>query len=210
MTSRFANFILSFTALTAAGCATQSQTAGAECAAVGAGVGYGLCKALGRSDGECAVFAVVGGAVGGLGCYSYASNLEMRRKSLAGKEDNLDARIAYVRGLNEDGEKLNAALREKIDVASKRQGQLLAQVNQGKATSQQLAKERQQIGADLDSARQQALLQQDAFEEAKRYRAKLTRPSPSLDAELARQQQVVAQTQAYVDTLSRLNERVPA
>lgn len=210
MTSRLATSMLSFAVFAAAGCATQSQTAGAECAAVGVGVGYGLCKAFGRSDRECAAFAVVGGAVGGIGCYSYASNLEKRRNSLAGKEDNLDARIAYVRGLNEDGEKLNAALREKVDVASKRQHQLLAQINQGKTTSAQLAKERQQIGADLDSARQQALLQQNAFDEAKRYRAKLTRPSPVLDSELARQQQVVAQTQGYVDTLARLNERVPA
>jgi|UPI0006471F23 DNA repair exonuclease SbcCD ATPase subunit len=202
--------MLSFTAFVAAGCATQSQTAGAECAAVGAGVGYALCKAFGRSDRDCAAFAVVGGGLSGLGCYSYASNLEKRRQGLQGKENNLDARIAYVRGLNEDGEKLNVALREKIEATGKRQEQLLAQVNQGRATSRQLADERRQIGADLDTARRQAQLQQDAFEEAKRYRASLARPSPPLDAALARQQQVVAQTQGHVDTLTRLNERVPA
>lgn len=210
MASRHAFFMLSFATLAAAGCATPSRTAGAECAAVGAGVGFVLCKVFGGSDQGCAAVAAIGGGLGGLGCYGYASSLEKRRESLQGKENDLDARIAYVRGLNEDGEKLNVALREKVEATSRRQDQLLAQVSQGKASSQQLAKERQQIGADLASARQQAALQQGAFEEAKRYRASLVRPSPPLDAELARQQQVVVQTQGYVDTLARLNERVPA
>ena len=188
------------------GCATQEQTASLECGAGAAAAGYLLCKAMGKSDRDCAAFAVVGGGVGAGVCYSYASNLEKRRKQLAGRENDLDAQLQYVRGLNEDGQRLNDELRQRVNVATQRAHELQAQAN--RASASQVAQERQRLDSEVKAAKQQVELQKNALQEVKTFQAKRRTPSADLDAEIAKQDRLLADAQRQVAALASLQERV--
>lgn len=189
-----------------AGCATNQQTASLECGAGGAAVAYVACKALGGTDANCARFAVVGGGVGAVACYSYAGRLEKRRQQLAGQENNLDARLRYVRGLNEDSEKLNAELRGRVEVASKRSDELQAQMSKSRVSADVLAKERSRLDGELKAANDQVALQRDALTEVKTFQAKRT--TADLDAEIAKQDRLLADARRQVETLASFRERV--
>lgn len=189
----------------AAGCATQHQTAVTECAVGGAGLGLVLCKVFGKSDRECAAFIAVGGGLGAGGCHIYATALADRRKQLAGRENDLDAQLQYVRGLNEDVQRLNADLRARVDAATQRSRELAAQVGRGGDSA---ATERRRLDDEVKAANQQVELQKSAFQEAKTYQSKRAAPSPALDAEIARQDRLLADAQRQVATLASLKERV--
>jgi hypothetical protein len=191
-----------------AGCATPEQNASLECGAGGVAVGYVACKLMGNSDASCARFAVVAGGIGAAACYSYASNLEKRRQQLAGHENDLNARLQYVRGLNEDGQKLNSELQTRVAAATRRTGELQAQISQNRASGDQLAKERQRLDDELKNANQQVALQREALSEVKTYRSQRKQPSQDLDAEIAKQDRLLADAQRQVDTLASLRERV--
>jgi hypothetical protein len=190
----------------AVGCATQPQTASLECGVGGVAAAYLVCKALGKSDRDCAGFAVVGGGVGAAVCYSYASNLEKRRKQLAGRENDLDAQLQYVRGLNEDGQRLNTELRQRVDVATKRAQELSAQVGANRASER--AKEKQRLEGEVKAASQQVELQKNAVQEVKSFQDKRRTPSADLDAEIAKQDRLLADAQRQVAALASLQERV--
>lgn len=206
-TSRILLWPLASCALVA-GCATPEQTASLECGAGGAAVAYLACKALGNSDASCARFAVVGAGVGAVACYSYASRLEKRRQQLAGRENDLDARLQYVRGLNEDGQRLNAELRDRVTVATQNTAELSAKVRKNQLSAEQLAKERQRLDGEVKAANQQVALQRDALNEVKTYQVRRKSPSPDLDAEIGKQDRLLADAQRQVEVLASLRERV--
>lgn len=209
MNDRSRLWIAGSSTLLLAACASQPGNSAVEGAAIGGIAGYALCKMAGHSDRDCQRFAVVTGGITAAVMYNYASNLEKRRKELAGRENNLDARIAYVKGLNEDGQKLNEDLRTRVLAADKRTGELLAQVQQNRASAKSLQAARSQLSKDVDAAQQQARSQQEAYDEVRRYRAGLRQPSRALDTEVARQEQIVAETQGHVNQLLSLRERIP-
>jgi DNA-binding PucR family transcriptional regulator len=190
------------------GCATQQQTATVQCGVGGAAIGFLACRLLGNSAERCAAIAAVGAGVGAAACYSYAGNLEKRRKELAGRENDLDARLQYVRGLNEDAEKLNTELSERVALATRRSNELLAQVQAKRASAGELAKERAHLDDELKVANAQVALQRDAATEMKVYRAKRTAPSANLDAQIAQQDRLLAQTERHVETLASTRERI--
>ena len=189
----------------AAGCATQQQTAVAECAVGGAGLGLVLCKVFGKSDRECAAFVAVGTGLGAGGCHVYATALAERRKQLAGRENDLDAQLQYVRGLNDDVQRLNADLRGRVDAATQRSRELAAQVGRGGASA---TAERRRLDDEVKAANQQVELQKTAFQEVKTYQSQRAAASPALDAEIARQDRLLADAQRQVAALASLKERV--
>src|SRR5262245_10268329 len=84
-----------------AGCATtqedQAKTEGtAVGAALGALVGAGIGYAAGGTKGAV-IGGVTGATLGGTGGYVYANQVANRHKALAGKENDLDARVAFAR-----------------------------------------------------------------------------------------------------------------
>jgi F0F1-type ATP synthase membrane subunit b/b' len=196
--------------LLAAGCATQQQTAALECGAGGAAAGYLLCKALGRSDRDCAGFAAAGGGAGGALCYGYAANLQKRRQQLAGRENDLDAQLQYVRALNDDGQRLNAQLRERIDAARKRAQELSAQAGRNRPPAAELARERerQRLDGEIKEASQQIELQKGALEEVRTLQARRRAESPALDGEIAKQDRLLAEARGQLATMTSLRERV--
>lgn len=191
------------------GCQTTSQTASLQCGAGGAVGGYLLCKALGGSDAQCLGAGAVIGAGGAALCYNYASNLERRRAELAGHENDLNARIRYVRGMNEDTEKLNAELGERVAATTRSTDELVAQIQQRRITQQQLAKERQARDDEVKAARAQVTKGEGALQEVKAYRAQRGgTASPELDQAIARQEKLLVDAQRQVQLLSVQRARV--
>lgn len=191
-----------------AGCATQSGTAALQCGGGAAVVSYLACKALGKSDKDCAIVAGVSGLAGSAICYSYAQNLEKRRKELAGRENDLDARIKYVRGINEDTVALNGQLTKRVAEVTKATDTLVAQIQAKKVSQQELAKEREARDTEVKNAREQVAKNEEALREVRVYRASLKQPSTDLDEAIKRQQQLYDESQRQVLALAAQRARV--
>jgi hypothetical protein len=191
-----------------AGCATTSgslsrpTTAGLECGGGAAAAALLACKLAGGSNAVCA--AATGGALvlGGGACYAFASHYEKRREELAGKENDLDARLKYVKGLNEDSEKLNKQLNTRLAEVSTRTDEISTEIEQGTITRQQLAKEREKLQKEEQAARDQVGLQKAALDDMKRFRAQLPGEASEdqarvaeLDAEIAKLERLLREAQ---------------
>ena len=187
------------------GCGSPERNAALECGAGGAGGAYLLCKAFGGNDDTCTAMAAAGGGVGASVCYNYAGQLEKRRQALAGREDDLDAQLDYVRGLNQDAEQLNARLRERVADITRLTDDAVEKIGQGRMTQQQLQE------------------QQDALDELKRYRARLEEQArqeqqadevqqaqrlQALDAELAKNEALLEEIERQTSALASQRQRV--
>ncbi|SEL11511.1 hypothetical protein [Nitrosovibrio tenuis] len=187
---------------TTGGTTSRAGTAGLECGAVGAGGGFLACKLLGGSDALCAGVAAGAGVLGGGACYGFASHYEKRRQELAGKENDLDARLKYVRGLNEDSEKLNKQLNTRLAEVSRRTDEVSAEIRQGAITRQQVVKEREALQKEEQAAKDQVELQKVALDDMKRFQAQQSLKAgddkariAELDAEIAKQERLLAEAQ---------------
>ena len=189
-------------------CETAPQNASLQCGAGGAAAGYLLCKALGGSDSNCLKTAAVVGAGGAAVCYSYSNNLERRRKELAGKENDLDARISYVRGLNSDSQQLNTDLAKRVATMTQRTDELVTQIGQRRVNNEQLAKERQARDDEIKAANAQAVQSNAALAEMKAYRTRSKPVSTELDADIAKQEQLNKETNQLVSQMAAQKSRV--
>jgi hypothetical protein len=191
-----------------AACQTAPQNASLQCGAGGAVGAYAVCKMFGGKDSDCAKWAVVGGGVGAVACYTYATNLDKRRKELAGHENDLDRRIQYVRGLNEDTQELNADLTKRVADSRKRTDQLVAQIRQNQVPQQQVAKERAERDEQVKAAEAQVDVGNRALAEVKTFRSQRSGNSAPLDAAITRQEQLLAQAQQQVEQLAAQRARI--
>lgn len=203
------------------GCSTVGGTRGSsgmaalECGAVGAGLATAICLAAGGSAAACAGSAAGGGLLGAGVCYTYAEKYEKRRQELAGKENDLDARLKYVRGLNEDSEKLNQELNTRVAQISKRTDTIVAQINQGTISQQELVKEREALLKAENEARDQVALEKAALEDMKRFQAEQARKASvdsaahaELDAEIRKQERLLAETRRATSALASQRQRI--
>lgn len=206
---------------TITGCSTVGGTRGSsgmaalECGAVGAGVATAICLAAGGNAATCAGAAAGGGLLGAGACYTYAEKYQKRRQELAGKENDLDARLKYVRGLNEDAEKLNQELNARVTEVSKRTDMTVAQINQGTISSQELAKEREALLKEEKAAREQVELEKAALEDMKRFQAEQLRKAgedkvlhAELDAEIRKQERLLEETQRATTAFATQRQRI--
>lgn len=191
-----------------AACATTAQTGGLECGLGGAVAGYAVCKAMGKPDAVCARTAAVVGAVGAAGCYSYGASLDRRRKELAGHENQLDARLRYVRGLNEDAAKFNADLDQRVADTTRQTDVLVAQVQQKRLMGADLAREQTRLDDQVRAANQQLAKSRGALDDMVSYRATLAQRSDALDVAIARQKQLYDTAQQKVAMLSDQRTRL--
>jgi hypothetical protein len=190
------------------GCSTPQGTSAVECGAGAAGGAFLLCKAFGGKDDTCAAVAAAGGVGGATICYSYADNLEKRRQQLAGHENDLDARLAYVRGLNQDAEKLNAQLRSRVAEVTRHTNDTVAKVQQGQMNQQRLKEEQTALDNEIAAANQQAAQARAALQDMKRFRAQQAQRSEQLDAEIAKQTQLLEETERQTSALASQRQRV--
>jgi hypothetical protein len=200
-----------------AGCSTMGEKPGSsgmaalECGAVGAGLATAICIAAGGSAAACAGAAAGGGALGAGICYTYAQKYEKRRQELAGKENDLDARLKYVRGLNEDSEKLNQDLNVRVAQVSKRADEIVAQIRQGSISQQELTKEREKLLKEENSAKDQVALEKSALEDMKNFQSRQAQTgneSAELDAEIRKQERLLAETQNATRALAAQRQRI--
>ena len=191
-----------------AGCATTTGTAGLECGLGGAGASYLACKLAGGTDTRCAEIGAAVGAGGALACSLYARHLEQLRQQLAGKENDLDAQIRYVQGLNANTQQLNADLARRVASVTQSTDQVVAQIQQQQISQDQLAQERKKRDDLLRTSESEVNQGTQALQTAKDLRAKDTQPSPALDAAIQQQEQLLAEAQRQVALLAAQRDRV--
>lgn len=205
------------------GCGSPERNAALECGAGGAGGAYLLCKAFGGNDDTCTAMAAAGGGVGASVCYNYAGQLEKRRQALAGREDDLDAQLDYVRGLNQDAEQLNARLRERVADITRLTDDAVEKIGQGRMTQQQLQEQQDALDEEIAAGRQQLAQGRTALDELKRYRARLEEQArqeqqagevqqaqrlQALDAELAKNEALLEEIERQTSALASQRQRV--
>ena len=206
---------------TLAGCSTLggkeggSGQAALECGAVGAGIATAICLAAGGNAATCAGAAAGGGLLGAGVCYTFAEKYQKRRQELAGKENDLDARLTYVRGLNEDSKQANEELNKRVAKLSKRTDTMVAQIKQGTISQQELEKQRDTLLKEEKTANDQAELEARALEDMQRFQAAQKRKADmdsaahaELDAEIKRQAQLLEETRSATKALASQRQRI--
>jgi hypothetical protein len=182
--------------------------AGLECGLASAGVTYLACRLTGKSAAQCAEIGAGVGLAGALACSLYAKHLEARRKQLAGKENDLDAQIRYVQGLNADTRQLNADLTERVASVTQDTDKLIAKIQQQQISQEQLSQERKTRDDLLKTSQSEVTQGAQALQEAKQFRAERDSSSADLDAAIAQQEQLLTEAQHQVDLLAAQRARV--
>ena len=196
--------VLAVTVLFIAGCATkgqQARTEGTGVGAAGGAIGGALIGYLLGDEKGAAIGAGVGALIGGLAGYSYADNIANRRQELAGRENDLDARIKYAHGVNQETKECNQRLEKEIEAQ-------VAKVNQQQITQQELEKERQALNRKVQVANDQLALAEKELQELKRFQSQQPQTSDELDTEIADLEQNFAQLRRNTSELASLKQRI--
>lgn len=195
--------------LVAAGCATQQGNAALECGGGGAAGAILLCKLAGGSDKSCAAIAVGAGAAGAAICYSYASKIQKHRQELAGHENDLDARIKYLHGVNQDTQQLNQQLAAKVTSVTQSTDQTVDAVGKGQETQAQLTQQRQALDNEVKAAQAQVDTAAQELKSAKQFQARQPPGSSAqLDSEIARLQDLLSEAQRDTSALAAQRQRI--
>jgi hypothetical protein len=187
---------------------STTAKAGLQCGLAAAGVSFLACRLAGKSNTQCAEIGAGVGLAGALACSLYGRHLEARRKELAGKENDLDAQIHYVQGLNADTRQLNADLAQRVTSLTQDTDKLVSQIGQQQVSQQQLARERKTRDDLVKTSQSEVAQGTQALQEAKQFRAQKVASSADLDAAIAQQEQLLAQAQHQVDLLAAQQARV--
>ena len=195
--------------LLVSGCSTPQQTSALECGGGGAVAALLLCKLAGGSDASCGAIAVGAGAAGAAVCYSYADRIQKRRQALAGKENDLDARIRYLQGVNRDTEELNKQLAAKVNAVTRSTDQAVVALRNGQATQAALTRERQALDREVQSAQAQVDTAARELDSARQFRSRqATVASNDLDAEITRLEGLLNQAQSNTTALAAQRQRI--
>lgn len=193
-----------------AGCATQEQQAKTEGTAAGVGIGAAIGAGMGAIFGGgkgAAIGAAVGGSIGGVAGYSYANKVAERHQELVGRENDLDARIAYAQAINQDTEQYNRQLGKEVEAQRHRIGRLESEIARNEVDQQDLKKEKHVLNLKLKEARKNEEVAEKQYTDLKRFRAS-HEPSRALDAEIARLERNLVQLKKYTGTLAALDQRI--
>ena len=192
-------------------CATQADQARTEGSLVGAGVGAvvgaGLGYAIGGARGA-GIGAGIGALAGGAGGYVYADRVAKRHQELAGKENDLGARIAFARGVNEDTNEYNERLKKEVGVLEPKIRELAAKKESQQITQQELEKQKQALTARTQEVNKQVALCQNELEGLKKFRSEQKASSAALDGQINTLERNLAQMKANTSALASLNQRI--
>ena len=193
-------------------CATQGDTARAEGTAAGAGVGAavgaGLGYLIGRNAAGAGIGAAVGAAIGGASGYAYADSVAKRHEALAGKERDLDARIAFARGINEDTQQYNIRLSREIAERQQRIAGLQAATQNQETAQRELVKEKQALSARVTDANKQLVVAQGELDNLKKFRAEQANSSKALDDQIRLLEANLAEMKSSTTALASMNARI--
>lgn len=188
------------------GCATPNQRAKTEGTVGGGLIGAGLGAAIGFAVGGprgAIIGAAIGAGTGSVIGYSYADNVTKRQKELVGRENDLDARIKFARGVNEDTEEHNRRLGEDL-----RQSE--AKIDQLKANSRGLKKEKQTLTTKVEDANKQLARAEQEMQGLKTWRSQQPQAPKSgeLDAEITKLETTLAKLRTNTTALASMNQRM--
>ena len=186
---------LALVVLLLSGCATQGAQARAEGTAAGAGIG-------------AVIGAAIGAALGGAGGYVYADRIAKRHAALAGKEQDLDAQVAFARGINEDTEQYNRRLQKEVADLEPKIANLEARTKRQQVTQGELTKQRQALGTKVDDANKQLALAEDQLQGLKKFRDERPNASRDLDEQIRTLEAHLAQMRSNTTALASLNQRI--
>jgi hypothetical protein len=195
------------------GCANQQQRATAEGAGLGGVLGFGLCKLAGGRDGTCVAVGVAAAAAGALIARDYARRVEQRRAALRGHENDLDARLAWLRGLNQDSAKFNAELQARLD---KRRGEvddLKRRVAAGQGATPAVRQQREGLQQEVRALEQEVAAMEGRLREARRFRDGAAPRADAqrlaqMDAEIAALEKELVRSRAIAVAMARQNPTV--
>jgi hypothetical protein len=193
-------------------CATQGDTARTEGtvggAAVGAAVGAGLGYLIGRNAAGAGIGAAVGAAIGGGAGYAYADSVAKRHEALAGKERDVDARIAFARGINEDTQQYNVRLAREVADREQRIARLQTATQNQETAQRELAKEKQALSARVTDANNQLAVAQQELVNLKQFRATQASSSKALDDQIVLLEANLAEMKSNTTALASMNARI--
>lgn len=201
--------IIVLASLTAA-CATNppEQNAALECGAGGLAATIGVCLATGHSFSDCAIAGLVGSGVSALVCGAVSKNLSDRRKVLAGRENDLDARLAYVKGVNEDMAKYNDSLKQQVADLTAHTNDVQTAVKKQNADHSKLVEQRKALDEALKSANDAIASQQAALKENREFQAQHASTSQELAQQIQHEQANLQDTQRLGSAIANLKQRV--
>ena len=197
-------------------CATLEDQAKLEGCGIGAvgGAAVGAIIGVLAGGGRGAAIGAGAGAVGGcVTGYVLASQIAKRREQLVGKENDLDARIEYARGLNEDSEAYNKQLAKDVASVTSTADQLAKQTEKQRQDNKSLVKTREQLQEKVESAKTQLAAVEKELQDLKSFRAqnaKVTKgkSSKDLDAEIVALEDKVAKMKSNTTALANQSQRI--
>ncbi|SAK63189.1 hypothetical protein AWB78_02121 [Caballeronia calidae] len=200
--------LISLLAALTAACATPQQNAALECGAGGAIAAMLLCKVAGGDTGKCAAIGAGVGVLGGAGCYAYSDKMARRQKELEGHENDLDARLKYVKDVNSDTAAYNAQLTKDVGTAKQKTDDLVAQMRQKAVDQQQLADQRKALDTQIRLANDNIALQRKQITSMRTFQAQQSVKSQELTSEIQRQQMLLAETERETSALAAQRQRI--
>jgi hypothetical protein len=177
-------------------------------AGIGSAVGGGLGYLAGGNGVVSGVGAAIGAAIGGTVGYVYADQVAKRHARLAGKENELDARIALARGVNEDTEHYNRRLKGEVTELEAKIAELEAGTKQGTITREKVAEEKQLLSTKIEDANRQLALADDELQRLKNLRAERKQSSEALDEQIRALESNLAEMRTTTTALASLNQRI--
>jgi chromosome segregation ATPase len=171
---------------------------------VGALAGY----LIGGSGTAALIGAGAGALIGAAAGYSYANKIVQRQKELTGRENDLDARIKFTRGVNQDTEEYNRKLEDEIKAEEQQIASLSADVSDQQKTQQRREALKQQLVAKVDDANKQLSVAKAQLADISTFRAQHPQPSQDLDVEIKKLELTVSQLETRTNTLAAMSQRL--
>lgn len=203
--------VLSLLFIFISGCANKGQQTRTEGTAGGAALGGLVGGLLGLALGDkkgAAIGAATGAILGGAVGYTYADNIANRHAKLAGHEDDLDARITFAEGINQDAKDYNQLLETDIATLTPEIDIIITQVQQEKITQQQLDEKRQSLEQKVEDSETALAATEKEFEELKAFQNHTLDQSDELDSEIAKLERNLEQLKINTEAIASLSQRL--
>ncbi|MCP4340876.1 MAG: hypothetical protein GY799_18800 [Desulfobulbaceae bacterium] len=203
--------VLSILFLFISGCATKDQQTRTEGTAGGAGIGAIIGGLIGYVVGDeegALAGAALGAALGGAVGYTYADNIANRHAELAGHENDLDARITFAEGINQDTQELNQLLEREIATLTPEIDTINTQARQEKITQKELDEKRKSMEQKVEETETALAAAENELKELKKFQGRTPDQSDELDSEIGKLEKNLKQLKRNTDTIASLSQRL--
>jgi chromosome segregation ATPase len=207
--------IVVFSIILVSGCGTMPDATTEEAAvtegtvggvAIGAIAGGLIGSMIGDDAKSAAIGAGIGAIIGGAIGRSYAQSIASRRQALRGREDDLDAQLAFAQGVNEDTKKYNQQLERRVAQIESEVSSLNRQVRSNQITRQELYRQRGLLDEEVKEANRQLALAEEQRSEMVAFQRQQS--SDELDAEIAEYERHLRELKGSVNALASQRQRI--